>query len=144
MFTIDGLVTGFDTTSIIEGLISFQQSRIQTLNTRKAGISTQQAAFKGIEAQLVNLRSAASKLNRNSASVFEIKVAQSSDDSIMTAAASTNAAVGSYTFTVNSLAQAQQIGSQSFSSSSAKVAEGELTLQVGSHDAVTIRAPSGE
>ena len=138
MFSIDGLVTGFDTASIIEGLVSFQQSQIQTLNARKSKIATQQAAFKSIEARLLTLRSAGTRLNRITASVFDIKAAQSSDESILTAAASTKAAVGSYTFTVNSLAQAQQIGSQGLNSSSAAVAKGTITLQVGNNEPATI------
>ncbi len=138
MFSIDGLVTGFDTASIIEGLVSFQKSQIQTLNARKSKIATQQAAFKSIEARLLTLRSAGTRLNRITASVFDIKAAQSSDESILTAAASTKAAVGSYTFTVNSLAQAQQIGSQGLNSSSAAVAKGTITLQVGNNEPATI------
>ena len=48
MFSIDGLVSGLDTTSIIEGLVSLQKSQVDRLNVKKSEILTEQAAFQGV------------------------------------------------------------------------------------------------
>ena len=52
MFSIDGLVSGLDTTSIIEGLVSIQQNQVDRLNVRKSEIFTRQTAFQGVEARV--------------------------------------------------------------------------------------------
>ena len=131
MFSIDGLVSGLDTTSIIEGLVSLQQAQVDRLNTRKADILTQQTAFQGIEARMLSLRSTMSQLNRSSASVFERSSGTSSDESILTVNASNGATPGSYVVRVNSLARAHQIGSQGFESNSTSISNGTIAFQVG-------------
>lgn len=137
-FTIDGIVSGFDTASIIESLLGFQETQIATYNTRKAEITTQQSAFKGIEAQLLTFQNTLSRLNRVSGSVFDVQQSVSSDEDILTAAASGNAANGTYNLTVNQLATAHQVGSQGFDATDAQIATGEITLQVGDNASTTI------
>lgn len=141
MFSIDGLVSGFDTTSIINGLLQFQQTQVDLLNSRKSEITTRQSAFNGIEAQLLNLRSALGKLNRVS-SVFDSRLATSSNEDTISAIAGSDAAGGVYSITVNALAQAEQLGSQGFESENAELATGEITLRVGSRPPTTIQLDS--
>lgn len=139
MFSIDGIVSGFDTSSIIESLLGFQETQLETYNSRKAEITTQQSAFKGIEAQMLSLRNTLGRLNRSgSASVFDVQSATSSDEDIVNVAASSNAANGSYNLTINSLAAAHQIGSQGYESTNAEVSTGEITLKVGDNPATTL------
>ena len=138
MFSIDGLVSGFDTTSIIEGILQFQQVQLDNFNTRKAEIATRQAAFGGIEGQLLSLRSALGKLNRTS-SVFDATTATSSNTDILNATADSSASGGTFTLTVNSLAKAQQVASQGYSSDSAEIGTGEFSLRVGSNEVTTIQ-----
>ena len=137
-FTIDGIASGFDTTSIIESLVSFQDAQIETFNDRKASVTQEQAAFKGIEAQLITLQSTLGKLGRSRSSVFSINQATSSNEDILKVAAGNNASSGSYSLTVESLATANQIGSQGFSSSSDAVAKGEITISLGDNSPTTI------
>lgn len=137
MFSIDGLVSGFDTTSIINSLLEFQASEVGILNSRKAEIATRQSAFGGIEAQLVALQGALGRLNRVS-SVFDARTASSSNEDVLTAVASSDATPGSYSLTVNSLATAEQLGSQGFSSENAEIGTGEVTLRIGSQETTTI------
>ena len=142
MFSIDGLVSGLDTTSIINGLISIQESQIERLNIRKDEILTEQTAFQGIEARLLSLRSAMSQLNRSIGSVFESRQAVSSDDTVLTATASNNAIEGSYSIQVNNLATAHQIASQGFSSESASITQGSFSLKLGNRPETTITIDS--
>ena len=136
-FSIDGLVSGFDTTSIIDGILQFQQTQLDLFNSRRAEVATRQSAFGGIEAQLLSLRSAFGRLNRVN-SAFDATSASSSNEDILTVAASSNAANGSFAITVNQLATAEQRASQGFASENSLIGTGEITLRVGAREATTI------
>ena len=142
MFSIDGLVSGLDTTSIIEGLVSLQESQVQRLNFKKNKILVQQQAFSGIEARMLSLRSKMSRLNRTTSSVFSTRSASSSNESLITATAGSKAAEGSYNLRVISRAKAHQIGSQGFESASASITEGTISFQVGDRPATEITVDS--
>jgi flagellar hook-associated protein 2 len=137
-FTIDGIASGFDTTSIIESLVGFQDAQIGTFNQRKADVASEQTAFKGIEAQLITLQSTLGKLGRSRSSVFSVKTATSSNEDVLQVAAGSKASPGTYNLSVESLATANQIGSQGFTSSSDTLATGEITIALGNSAATTI------
>ena len=141
-FAIDGLISGLDTTSIIEGLVSLQESQVDRLNLQKSEIVTQQTAFKGIEARLVNFQSSLSKLNRTSDSVFDGSVGTSSNEDVLTVTADDNATEGTYSVRVTSLARAQQLGSTGFDSSDTSIPQGTISFQVGSREATEITVDS--
>ena len=109
MFTIDGLVSGLDTSSIIENLVAIQENQINRLTARKDLILAEQTAFQGIEAGIISLRSSMSRLNRTTSSVFDQRVAVSSDEDALTAVANSNALEGTYQLQINSLAKAHQL-----------------------------------
>jgi len=142
MLTIDGLVSGLDTTTIIDGLLQIQQQRVQALSARKAGILEEQTSFKGIEAGLVNLQSRLSALTRSRDSVFKSKLVSSSDESLAVAAASSDAVAGVYNLRINSLAKAHQLGSQGVSSADATITEGDFSLQIGNSPVTSITVDS--
>ena len=142
MFSIDGLVSGLDTTSIIEGLVSLQKSQVDRLNVKKSEILTEKAAFQGVEARLLSLKSSMSQLNRSSGSVFDQTTASSSDESILTVTSQSKAIPGSYNVRVNSLARAHQIGSQGFSDPSTTISTGTISFQVGDRAAAEITIDS--
>ncbi|MEC8554256.1 MAG: flagellar filament capping protein FliD [Planctomycetota bacterium] len=137
-FSIDGLVSGFDTTSVIESLLGFQQNQIDTLNVRKQGILTEQSAVKGIEAQILSLQSSLATLSRTTNSVFNSKVASSSNEDVIAVAASGGANAGTYQLTVNALASAHQIASQGFESASSTIATGTISIGTGNGSQKTI------
>lgn len=138
MFSIDGLVSGLDTTSIIEGLVSLQQSQVDRLNARKSVIQTEQAAFQSIEARIIGLRSTMNSLNRSSGAVFDQAQATSSNEDLMTVSAGKDASPGSYVVRVNSLARAHQLGSQSISTDSTRLTTGTVELRVGDRPTTTV------
>ena len=104
MFSIDGIVSGFDTSGIIDSLLGFQQTQIDTFNLRRADIATEQTAFAGIEAQLLTLQSSIRTLNRPQASVFDVRSAVSSNEDVLSVVADGGATSGSFQLTVNQLA----------------------------------------
>ncbi|MCC9602042.1 flagellar filament capping protein FliD [Stieleria sp. JC731] len=138
MFSIDGLVSGFDTSSIIESLLGFQQRQIDTFNSRKAEVTTKQTSFKGVEAQLVTLQSSLSRLNRATSSVFDARTATSTNEDLVTATASSGAIATNYQLSVDQLATAHQIASQGFSSTSDQIATGDITFRVGTRPEQTV------
>jgi flagellar hook-associated protein 2 len=138
MFNIDGLVSGFDTSSIIESLLGFQQAQIETFNSQKAEITTKQTSFKGIEAQLLTMQGSLGRLNRTVGSVFDSRIATSSNEEAIVATADSGAIASTYQLKVNSLATAHQIGSQGFATRNELVASGEITFKVGDRAEQTI------
>jgi flagellar hook-associated protein 2 len=128
MLNIEGLASGLDTTSIIEGLQSIQQLQIDRYTVRKQEIIDQQTAFQGIEARLLALQSTLSELTRPGTNAFLRKSVTSSDDTAIEATVSNDAAVGVYTVRVNRLAQNHQIASQLYATQDAPIAKGTISL----------------
>jgi flagellar hook-associated protein 2 len=137
-----GLSSGLDTTSIINGLTAIESQYIQQLTQRQTTIKTQQSAFDDISSKLQALQTAVESLTNSVSGPFDGHTVTSSNPSAVTAAASSTAVPGQYTFTVGSLADANQIASQGFSSPSDTIKQGTLTLQVGSSAAVTVTIDS--
>ncbi|OYP32361.1 flagellar filament capping protein FliD [Rhodopirellula sp. MGV] len=142
MFSIDGLVSGFDTTSIIDSLLAFQQRQIDTFNSRKAEVATKQTSFKGVEAQLLTLQSSLGRLNRATASVFDARNTTTTNKDVVTATAGSGAIATNYQLSVDQLATAHQIASQGFSSTSDQIGTGEISFKVGNNAAQTITIDS--
>ena len=56
MPTIDGLITGLDTESIITGLLEIQQTQLDRLELKQSAVLQRQSAFSALEANLLGLR----------------------------------------------------------------------------------------
>lgn len=140
--TIDGLVSGIDTQSVIDGLLEVSQSQIDRLKSNKSEIVAKQTAFNGIEAQLVSLRGKLSSLGRSQNNVLEGKIASSSDEDILQVSADSDAINGNYSVTVNSLAATHQIASSVFESADSQITEGTLSIQVGNGSEATVTIDS--
>lgn len=138
MLSIDGLITGIDTTTIIEGLLNVQQTQIDLLGVRRQTVLEEQSAFKGVEAGLLTLQSQANRLSRIQDSVFQLKNVTSSDEDIVAATASASAANGSYTIRINNLATAHQVAAQGFVDPDSEITQGTIDFQVGAGTATTI------
>jgi flagellar hook-associated protein 2 len=138
MFSIDGLISGLNTESIIEGLISIQNRKVDGFKSRKAGVLVKQQSLQGVEARLLSFRAKLAQLNRSTNSLFESRQVQSSHPELVTSTASNQAVEGSYSIRVMSLAAAHQIGSNGFSSSTDAITTGNLRLQVGDRPPATI------
>lgn len=141
-FSIDGLVSGFNTTSIIDSMVKLQTNQVNRIKEQKQAVVNRQTAFKGVEARLLTLRSSLSRLNRVSSSVFDARTSSVSDESIVAAAAGNGAQVGSVAMKVNSLATAEIRGSTGFTTASDSITQGVLSIRVGNREeaAVTIDA----
>jgi flagellar hook-associated protein 2 len=138
MLNVDGLITGLDTTRIIEGLLSIQQQQIDRIQTRRQQIVDKQTAFKGIEAALLSFQGTVRNLTRTGDNALLRKQVVSSDDSVLQAAVSNQAAAGIYQMRVTQLARSHQVASQLLESANAELAVGTYTLQVGTQSPLEV------
>ncbi|MGC9327165.1 MAG: flagellar filament capping protein FliD [Candidatus Hinthialibacter sp.] len=112
-FSFDGLISGFDTTSLIEAQIDLQYGgKIKQYEERIAAETEKLTSLQSINANLLSLSISASSLK--SASLFESKTAYSSNSSIVSASVSSSASMGNFSIVVNNLAQSDQISSDVF------------------------------
>lgn len=109
--------------------MSIEQRRVENLQAKSDLARQQQTAFKGIEARLLNLQNNLFQLGRSQNTLFDLRTASSSDDTLLTAAAGSSARPGVYQVKVSSLAQSHQVASQGFDGPSTLITQG--TLQIG-------------
>ncbi|MCP4082646.1 MAG: flagellar filament capping protein FliD [Planctomycetaceae bacterium] len=138
MFSIDGLVSGLDTSAIIDGLLSIQQTQLDRIGAQKQQVLIRQTAFEGIEANVVALQAAADQLNSVANDVFSVFEATSSDETVLKVAADGNAAAGNYQVSVMQLAAAEQRASQTLGSAETLLTEGTIEFKVGDREPLVI------
>lgn len=138
MITIDGLNSGLDTESIVQGLLEIQQTQISRISLKKEAALSKQAAYRSFEVQLVTFRSAAARLGRSQNSPLEARSVSVSDSDALVASATSKAAKGLYSITVDQLAQAHQVASQGYSDADSEITQGILSIRQGSGTAADI------
>jgi flagellar hook-associated protein 2 len=136
--TITGLASGINTSEIIQELEAVQQQQVTNLTGQQTTLTNQETAFQTIESDLLALQTDTNTLSESVNGVFDARTVTSSDQSIATGAASGGATPGVYSFTVNSLAQAQEIASQGFASSGSTITQGTFSFQVGSGSVTSV------
>jgi flagellar hook-associated protein 2 len=127
---ISGLVSGLDTTALIDALVTARSKPVVLLQERQAQSTAQLSAWKSLEAILLSLKVETDRLANSS--LWTEPLVTSSDEEVLTAAATSGAALGSFTFFVTALAASEQEQSQAYSSKDELVGEGTLTLTQGS------------
>lgn len=102
--TIGGLATGLDTTSIVAQLVALERQRgIGSLQTQKTDASSRQIAIQTFNGKVAAFLAAVNGLKNPNA--VRIRMATSSDESVLTAKAESGAQSGSTEITVNNLAR---------------------------------------
>ncbi|MDB5355607.1 MAG: flagellar hook-associated 2 domain protein [Phycisphaerales bacterium] len=127
-----GLVSGIDTTSIINQLIALEQQPVTILQTRISTATAQKQAFTAMGTQLSTLQQIGQALELPQ--TFAASSTNSSDPNTLTATATAGAAVGSYQFQVARLVTSQQSITNGFSSANALVGAGNISFTVGGGD----------
>lgn len=123
-----GLISGIDISSLVDSLMSLQSRPLDQMKARLGTLVSRRTAFIQISAQLLSLQNTAARLG--SASAFARSRAVSSQDTVLLATASSDAAVGQYTFTIRSLASTHQAISSGLASRNATpVGAGTLTIE---------------
>jgi flagellar hook-associated protein 2 len=136
--SFQGLASGLNTDQIVKALLASQQQEITNLQNQQANVVQRESIYNTLQANLTALQSAVNSLSSTTSSVFDGRTATSSNTNLATASASSSAQPGIYSFTVNSLAQAQEIASQGFDSANSAITQGTFQFQVGSGAVNTI------
>ncbi len=105
--SLSGLASGFDWKSLIDQLIQAERAPEQRLLASQTTLNQKNAAFSNIKTQLSTLQSRVQALK--DATLYDSRVAQTSDATLATAAATNGAAIGTFIFNVIQLATASRI-----------------------------------
>jgi flagellar hook-associated protein 2 len=133
--SVGGLISGLNTSQIIQGLLAVQQQQITAVESRQSAVQAQETAYKALQAQLLSLQASVGQLAQTTNGPFDGRTATSSNQAVLTAAASSSAAPGVYSLTVGSLAQANEIDSQGFAGLTRQITTGSLTVGSGGKSA---------
>ncbi len=108
--SFSGIVSGLDTSSIIQAMLAADQAPITTLTNEETAIQTTQSAQSQLEALVQTIGTDVANLSK--ASSFSATAANSSNTGVATfSSTSSSATAGTYNLTVNQLATAGKIAS---------------------------------
>jgi flagellar hook-associated protein 2 len=125
-----GLISGINTAALIDQLIAIERRPVGHLQTRVDAIDIQRAAFMEISAKLLAVQNAVTNFGR--LSFFRRFSSASTNEDVLTAAASADAAPGTHTFRVRSLVANHSLISRGFADAdTTPVGVGTLTLESG-------------
>lgn len=102
--SVSGLASGMDTASIIKQLMAIERQGLTRLENHKSQLQQQQSAWNEVNGKLETLLDAARALS--TPAKIATKSAVSSDEAVLTAAATSYAAVGNYAVDVDQLSEA--------------------------------------
>jgi len=106
---IDGIVSGLDTTSLIEKLMELENTKLDTLNTKKDTLTTEADAWRELNTLIYAVQEAAYDLQ--SLSAFRGRTVGVSDETVLTATSSDGALAAGYSIDVSQLAKAHILSS---------------------------------
>jgi flagellar hook-associated protein 2 len=135
-FSVGGLASGLDTSSIIDGLTKLEQRPLDSLRAQQDGFRTQISLIGQLVGKIKTLQTAA----QNLADSGTVGMKTTSTNTDFTATGSAKSQAGTYTVAVQELATSALKRSQGFASDTAGVTGGTLTLTVGgtTYDPITI------
>ena len=130
-FSMPGLATGLDTSSIIQQLMSIERRPVALMQAKQKVQSGALDRLRLLNTKFLALETAAKAVmgaSTSATSPFGAKTASSSNNAFFTATASSTATPGTYSVEVLSLAKAQKAGGDVFT---APTANGTLTIDNG-------------
>jgi len=134
---IEGINSGLNTAEIVDAILRFERSNIDSLQQDQSEKTDIVSTFKALEAKFLALNTALVRLTR--ASTFEASTVDVSDESILSASTDGRVGTGSYDIQVLSLARNHQLASQGFDDESlASFGTGTLSIGVGDGSTKTI------
>ena len=108
--SFSGLGSGLDTASWVESLVSIKQQSVTKLQTKLKSVQSEQSTFNSVKTKFADLRSAVEKLTDSkfggAFDLFSKNSAKSSDESVFTVSATSDAIRQSYDILVKKLATA--------------------------------------
>lgn len=149
---LGGLASGLDTAALIDAVMAVERRPLSLVQQRKADVELEKQLFRDLNTKLLALREAASALdNRNtglSGPAIEEELfsylATSSDESVLSARASSSASAGAQDVTVTALAGAARFVSNPWSSPSDNLLpRRRIEIHYGGAAPIEFRLPTG-
>ena len=135
-----GVGSGLDVNTIVGKLMAVEQQPITLLNQREASFQAKLSAYGSMKGAVSSFQTAMQNLS--TASKFQAMSSSSSDSTVLTASATTDATPGSFALSVDHLAQSQVLAASGIADQSAASSTGTLVIQVGTGAAKTITLDS--
>jgi len=140
--TFSGITTGIDFQAIVDIMVKAEQARIDLVTANKAEETAKLTAIQGFNTLLLGLKTSATSLSKQAN--FQVQSATSSNDSLVAASVTGNAAPGTHTLTVNRLAQVHRLASQGFADTDqTSIGVGTVIFQIGSEASTEIEINTG-
>lgn len=139
--SVDGLGSGIKWNDIIDAMVKADRASTAVLERRKAGIQSKVDGVRAFNARLLTMQLDGASLNRPS--LFNTRTAASSNESALSASATSSAVPGTYTFDVVSVARSHQMATAGNASSTENLGAGSLSIQVGGGVTTTLNFASG-
>jgi len=135
-----GIGSGLDLNGLLDQLRTAERGRLEPLNQQKAEQEAKLSAYGKLQGALSAFQSAVDRLSGTS--LYE-SISSSVSGTSVTSAATSEAVPGSYDVDVTLLARSQSLATEGFAEGESFVA-GNLKIQPGSGDAVTVAVEAGD
>jgi flagellar hook-associated protein 2 len=143
MASVDGLISGLNTTDIIRQLMQLERQPQVRLQTKKATVESAIGALRNLNTKFLAITTAAAKMTEPQG--WTLATAASSDPAKVSVTATAAASPGSLSFNVKQLASAASyLSSGSVASTSTAVAEANSTLYLTKADGTTTEIATGD
>ena len=129
MISAPGIGSGLDVRSIVDQLMAIERRPLNQLEADKQGLQAQLSTLGQLKSSLTTFQSALSDLKTLDA--FEVYKAESSDETVFTVTANSNAAIGFSDIQVMAMAEAHKMGSVA-------IADTDTTTLGGTGDQITL------
>lgn len=135
--TSAGVGSGLDVEGIVSKLMELEQKPLTRLDSKETAYQAKITAYGAVKSNLASLQTAATTLA--TASTFTGKSASVSDSTVLSAAASSDAAAGSYSISVTQLAKYHAVRSNTnYAATSETFNTGSLSISVGGAAAINV------
>lgn len=123
---VTGLVSGLDTKSLIDAIITAKSRPIFLLQQRQAAKTAELSAWKSFETILVSLKMESDRLADRG--LWDRLAVTTTDEDHLSVSAASSATIGTWNLHVESLAVAHQVESQTYASRDTAVGAGTFTI----------------
>lgn len=131
--SVGGLASGLDSARIIAQLMAIARRPVTLLQTQVSNLQLQQTAIGTLNSNLVGLKGLSTALS--TLSTFRNRLVSSSNESVLTASATSSASLGAFTFRVGRTATASQAISKGFADAgTTAVGAGTFTVEFGTRN----------
>ena len=129
---IDGLVSGLDTNSIIDGLMKAERGPVELMTARKTAAQAAVDAYKSVQTKLAAVSTASAALER--ASGWTLRTATSSNPALASVTTADGATISGLQFTVDRLASTHGVATATNSPATSTVVAsgGSIGITIGS------------